>query len=171
MDPVKVASSLAIGWKKTYQMNELFNAKPLVYTPAGAANEYVIVVSNLNVVRVIDGITGNTITTRTLDPPFTQADATCGDVTNFYGIEGTPIIDPATDIMYFFSVGYKNQQPGSQGTINGQYKMYGVNLPSLTDAITPVIIQGNANNDHTRYFIAGTVLQRPGLAMLGNTIM
>lgn len=28
-----------------------------------------------------------------------------------------------------------------------------------------------ANNDHARYFVGGTLLQRPGLAMIGNSIV
>lgn len=51
--------------------------------------------------------------------------------------------------------------------------MYAVKLPSLADVSGfPVLIDGHsANNDPTRYFLGGTVLQRPGLAMLGNTIV
>lgn len=65
-------------------------------------------VSNLNIVRVLDGLTGATITSRTLDAPFAASDTSCGDIQNFVGITGTPIIDTATDIMYFFAKGYKN---------------------------------------------------------------
>jgi hypothetical protein len=86
----------------------MFYAKPLVYTPAGAPHEYVITVSSQNNVRVIDGITGALITMRTLDPPFASSDSDCGDIPNTVGITGTPVIDTATDIMYFFSKGYKN---------------------------------------------------------------
>jgi iron transport multicopper oxidase len=55
----------------------------------------------------------------------------------------------------------------------GQYKMYAVKLPALTDIPGyPVIIDGKyANNDPTRYFVGGTVLQRPGLAMVGDSII
>jgi hypothetical protein len=164
---------LSISWSITYNTNEVFYAKPLVYTPAGAPNEYVITVSNQNIVRVVDGFTGNIVTIRTLDAPFASSDTQCGDIPNTVGITGTPIIDSATDIMYFFSKGYKNGQAGPQGTILGQYKFYAVKLPSLTDVSGfPVIIDGHyANNDPTRYFVGGTVLNRPGLAMIGNTII
>jgi hypothetical protein len=108
IDPVRVASSLTIAWKKTFNLNEVFYAKPLVYTPAGAPNEYVITVSNQNIVRVMDGITGHLIQSRTLDAPFASSDTDCGDIPNTVGITGTPIIDTATDIMYFFAKGYKN---------------------------------------------------------------
>jgi hypothetical protein len=58
-------------------------------------------------------------------------------------------------------------------TISGQYKFYAVQLPLLTDIPGyPIVIDGhNANNDHTRYFVGGTLLQRPGLAMIGNNII
>jgi hypothetical protein len=108
MDPVSVGSSLAVGWKQTFNLNEVFYAKPLVYTPPGAPNEYVITVSNQNIVRVMDGLTGKMINTRTLDAPFASSDTSCGDIPNTVGITGTPIIDSATDTMYFFSKGYKN---------------------------------------------------------------
>ncbi|KAF8856129.1 hypothetical protein BDZ45DRAFT_727619 [Acephala macrosclerotiorum] len=64
--------------------------------------------------------------------------------------------------MYFFSKGYKNSA----------YRMYAVQLPSLVDAFLPVLIDGHyADNDHIRYFVGGTVLNRPGLAMVGNSIV
>jgi hypothetical protein len=103
-----VASNLTIAWKNTFNVSEVFYAKPLVYTPAGAPNEYVITVSNQNIVRVMDGITGHLIQSRTLDAPFASSDTDCGDIPNTVGITGTPIIDTATDIMYFFAKGYKN---------------------------------------------------------------
>ena len=79
-----------------------------MYTPTGYTNEMVIAVSNQNIIRVLDGATGNMLFNRTLDPPFQSSDTLCGDIPNTVGITGTPIIDPATDIMYFFSKGYKN---------------------------------------------------------------
>ena len=116
-----MASSLTIAWKQTYNLNEVFYAKPLVYTPSGASGEYVITVSNQNIVRVIDGLTGNLITTRTLDAPFASSDTDCGDIPNTVGITGTPIIDTATDIMYFYSKGYKNGLFGNfEGTKGGR---------------------------------------------------
>jgi hypothetical protein len=108
INPSSVSSTLAIAWKQTFNLNEIFYAKPLVYTLNGAPNEYVITVSNQNIVRVLDGLTGNLISSRTLDAPFASSDTDCGDIPNTVGITGTPIIDTATDIMYFFAKGYQN---------------------------------------------------------------
>ena len=55
----------------------------------------------------------------------------------------------------------------------GNWKLYAVSTLDLSDAPGfPVSIQGmNANNDRARYIIGGTLNQRPGLTMLGNTIV
>jgi hypothetical protein len=108
MDPTVVGGSkFVISWQNTYNPNELFYAKPLVYTPNGYSSELVITVSSQNIIRVIDGFSGSLINIRTLDPPFQSSDSDCGDIPNTVGITGTPILDPATSIMYFFAKGYK----------------------------------------------------------------
>jgi hypothetical protein len=48
------------------------------------------------------------INSRTFDPPFLASDSQCGDIQSSIGITGTPYIDNATDIMYFFAKGYQN---------------------------------------------------------------
>ena len=51
-------------------------------------------------------------------------------------------------------------------------RFYAVDILDLTDRPGfPVLIDGhNADNDPTRYFIGGTVLQRPSLTQVGSTI-
>jgi hypothetical protein len=90
----------------TYNTNEAFYAKPLVWTPPGGTQEQVITVSNQNNIRILNSATGATINTRTLNPPFLSSDTMCGDIPNTVGIIGTPIIDPSTNIMYLVSKGY-----------------------------------------------------------------
>jgi hypothetical protein len=167
-------SSWAISWQNTYNTNEFFYAKPLVYTPPGATSELIILVSNQNIVRLVDGNTGALVNSRTVIPPFSAADTgNCGDIPVTIGITGTPIIDPNTDIMYFYAKGYQNGQPGPQGTLLGEFYLFAVQLPGLTDiAGFPVTTSGHAaDNDPTRYFVPGTSLQRPGLIMMGNSIV
>jgi hypothetical protein len=54
----------------------------------------------------------------------------------------------------------------------GVYKMWDLSIPSLEDVPGfPVTIAGPASNDLTRYFIGGTVLQRPGPSSIGNSIV
>ena len=51
--------------------------------------------------------------------------------------------------------------------------MYALQLPSLTDVTGfPVMIDGHAaDNDPTRYFIGGTILQRPSLTTINGVII
>lgn len=100
MDPNVVGgSSFGILWKQQMtDSKEQWFAKPLVYTQNGGS-EMLITASNENNVRIHDAKTGTLITSRTLHPPFLQSDIGCNDVPDYIGVMGTPIIDPATDIM------------------------------------------------------------------------
>jgi iron transport multicopper oxidase len=115
-DPATL-SSYQLRWKfSTGTVSEFFYAKPLVYTPIEASYERIYIVSDMNIVRVLDGLTGNLLLSRTLEPPFQSSDTQCGDIPNQVGIIGTPIIDSATEIMYFWSKSYRNGQIGPLGT-------------------------------------------------------
>ncbi|KAK3337398.1 hypothetical protein B0T19DRAFT_71530 [Cercophora scortea] len=162
----------AVRWRSTYNTNEVFYAKPLVHTPPGSSSELVVTVSNQNIVRVVDGQTGKLVKARKLDPPFLASDTSCSDMPNTVGITGTPYIDTARGTMYFFAKGYKNGA-SSGGLSKGQYKMYVVKLPDLTDvAGFPVIMDGHqAVNDRNRTFTGGVALQRPGLVSIGDSII
>ncbi|KAF9873872.1 hypothetical protein CkaCkLH20_08606 [Colletotrichum karsti] len=149
---------------------EFWLAKPLVYTPEGSP-ELVITASEMNIIRIFDSKTGNILKQRTLQAPFSAADSNCGDIPNWIGVTGTPIIDPATDIMYVFSKGYRDGT--TSGTANGVYKMYAIRIPTLEDVDKfPVLIDGiNADNDPAKYFVGGVALQRPSLAELNGHIV
>ncbi|KAH7409546.1 hypothetical protein BKA64DRAFT_720802 [Cadophora sp. MPI-SDFR-AT-0126] len=158
-------------WKNTYGNKEKWYAKPLVYTPPGGT-QLVFLASAQNVIRTLDAVNGTLLNSRTVQPPFLQADIGCTDIPNFIGIIGTPIIDPATNTAYFFSKGYRNGA-ASGGLANGIYQFYGVDILTLQDRPGfPILIDGhNADNDPARYFIGGTVLQRPSLAMVNGVVL
>ena len=83
-------------WTRTWKnakKNEKFYADPLVYTPSGTARELVIVSSNQNVVRVIEGLTGKLVANKTLDVPFASVDSNCNDVEGTVGITGMLFCD------------------------------------------------------------------------------
>jgi hypothetical protein len=82
------------------------------------------------------------------------------------------VIDPSTDTMYFFAKGYFNGLAGPQGTLKGVYKLWALTIPTLAVVSGfPVEIGGPSDNDPTRYFAGGTVLQRPGLTTVGDSII
>jgi iron transport multicopper oxidase len=118
MHPATVGSS-AFGflWKNTYGAKEKWYAKPLVYTPPGKS-QLVFLASSANYIRTVDAVNGTLLNSRQVQPPFLQSDIGCTDIPDQIGITGTPIIDPSTDTVYFFSKGYKNGAT-SGGVANG----------------------------------------------------
>lgn len=168
MDPAIVDSAqFGILWQIKFNNLEKFYAKPLVYTPTGQTQQ-VFLASTQNIVRSIDAKTGTVLLTRTLGEPFKQSDIGCTDIPDTIGIIGTPIIDPKTDIMYLYSKQYipNYRVAGQYGMENGVYYFYAIDTKTLNTVDGfPILVDGTvADNDPRRYFIGGTVLQRPALA-------
>jgi len=118
VDPDDIPS-WRVRWQSSYEANEVFYAKPLVYTPPTWHDEGIITASNQNWLRLTDARDGKLIRSRHLAPPFLSTDARCGDIPGTVGITGTPYIDTNTNIMYFWSKQYKNKASGG-GTTNGK---------------------------------------------------
>lgn len=57
--------------------------------------------------------------------------------------------------------------------VTARYNFHALHLPDLAEVTGfPVIIDGHyADNDHTRYFLGGTVLQRPALTSLNGVVI
>ncbi|KAL8900665.1 MAG: hypothetical protein Q9207_005582 [Kuettlingeria erythrocarpa] len=164
------SSSFGIIWSKTYNVKERWYAKPLVYTPPGQ-KQLVFTASNQNWIRTVDAVTGAPLKARQVQPPFLVSDIGCTDMPDTIGITGTPVIDPNTNTAYFFAKGYQDNA-ASGGLVKGTYKFYAVNVLDLTDRPGfPVLIDGhNADNDPARYFVGGTVLQRPSMTLVGGNV-
>ena len=97
----------------------------------------------------------------------------CTDIPNTIGIIGTPVIDPNTDVAYFFAKTYipNYRVAGNTGTSNGVYYFHGVNVNTLADVFPPVLIDGTfAQNAPAKYFVGGVVLQRPSLTQVGSVV-
>ena len=120
-----VVNSTAFGllWTNTYGKLEKWYGRPLVYTsPAiNGGLQIVFLASSQNIIRTVDAKTGKAILTRQLLSPFLQSDIGCTDIPNYIGIIGTPVIDPASDTVYFFAKGYKGGAAGG-GVANGVYQ-------------------------------------------------
>ncbi|KAJ6258342.1 hypothetical protein Dda_6382 [Drechslerella dactyloides] len=151
--------------------DELFFAKPLVYTPASTGRQVVIAASAKNWVYIIDANNGTILASRQLAKPFKQADIGCTDVQPYIGIMGTPVIDPGSDTIYLFSKSYADTSAsGAEGVANGRYRVYALSALDLTNRPGyPIVVDGTqADNDPAKYFMGGTHMQRPSLAMINN---
>lgn len=118
----------------------------------------------MNWIYLIDALNGTILHSRQLSRPFLVTDLNgCNDITDFVGITGTPIVDPATDTIYLFSKSYRDMSPtGPTGTLNGVYRVWAVSAVDLsTRAGFPVVLDGRtADNDVGKWFHGGTHLQR-----------
>ncbi|KAF2841931.1 hypothetical protein M501DRAFT_998134 [Patellaria atrata CBS 101060] len=87
---------------------------------------------------------------------------------------GTPVIDPETDIAYFYAKSYipNYRIEGETGILNGVYYFYAVHLDTLDDVEGfPILVDGvPADNDKRKYFIGGTILNRPSLTQIGDVV-
>lgn len=125
-------------------------------------------------IRTLDAKTGNLINTRQVITPFLQSDIECNDIPYTIGIIGTPVIDPNTDIAYFYAKTYipNYRVAGASGVFNGVYYFYAVDVKTLQNVKGfPILVDGSiADNDNRRTFIGGTVLQTPSLTQIGNCV-
>ncbi|APA14815.1 hypothetical protein sscle_13g095850 [Sclerotinia sclerotiorum 1980 UF-70] len=174
MDPGIIdSSSFGQLWKVAFNFQEQFYAKPLTYTPLTGGPQLLFLASSQNYIRTLNAETGVLINSRQVHTPFLQSDIGCTDIPNFIGIIGTPIIDPATDIAYFFAKTYipNYRVPGNTGTANGVYYFHAVNISTLLDVFPPILIDGAiADNAPQKYFIGGVILQRPSLTQVGSVV-
>ncbi|TFK29222.1 hypothetical protein FA15DRAFT_392696 [Coprinopsis marcescibilis] len=172
IDPDFVTSD-RFGVKWTFKpdfagQTERFAAKPLVYTgPDG--RQVLIAAASSNNIYVLDAKTGEVLTSRQIRKPYTEPALPCGDLVPHNGVLGTPVIDPATGTLYVFAKGYK--EDGSAGPFNSVFWAHAVDALTLEEREGfPVIVDGPASNDPTRYFIGGLHLQRPSLKLLNGHV-
>lgn len=136
--------------------------------------QIVFIASSQNFIRTLNAKDGTILHTRQVQTPFLQSDIGCTDIPNTIGIIGTPIIEPSTDIAYFFVKTYipNFRTPGDTGTFNGVYYFYAVDINTLKDIPGfPILLDGShADNAPAKYFIGGVILQRPALTQIGNVV-
>jgi hypothetical protein len=139
----------------------------LWFTP-GSAHEPLITVSDQNIIRVLGGVTGALVTSRTLAPPFQAVDSSRGDIPNTIEITGTPIIvsapmanfgvNPTSGALpqqdYFEPYNYDSLNGGDKGfgssgvalLDSSVYKATGTSFIAVTGGKSGVIYVINADN-------------------------
>jgi len=156
-------------------MAEQYYAKPIVYTPTGFGRQVVLVFSEQNKMYVLDAVNGTLYHSRDLgaegESPFLVSDlGGCNDIQGTVGITGTPVIDPSSDTVYFWAKSYK---PGyTTGVWNAMYRFHAIDAFTLAErAGFPTWIEGKApDNDNTRSFTGGIILQRTSLNLINGVV-
>ncbi|HLZ00980.1 MAG TPA: PQQ-binding-like beta-propeller repeat protein [Bradyrhizobium sp.] len=100
----------ALSWAKvgSVQLDRTFNARvagamyaqPLYWRPPGASTATLFVATEDDVVQAFDATTGKEIWKRAIGRAVRASSLPCGNI-NPLGITGTPVIDPATEAIYF----------------------------------------------------------------------
>jgi hypothetical protein len=129
----------------------------LTYTLLAGGNQLLFLASSQNWIRTLDAKAGTIINQRQVHRPFLQSDIGCTDIPGTIGIIGTPVIDPTTDIAYFFSKTYipNLRVAGNIGIPNGVYYFHGVNVNTLAD----VSVQFSSMVPWRRMTLGGTLLE------------
>ncbi|HET9953934.1 MAG TPA: choice-of-anchor D domain-containing protein [Polyangiaceae bacterium] len=134
-----------------------------VYAQPLVSKGTLFVVTESNDVYGLDPESGAERWHRNVGTPFNPATLGCNDLTPNIGITGTPVIDSATNVAYFFA---KTTQAGVT-----QWLAHAVDVASGAEKPNfPVLIQGAASNAPGRTFDAIHHLQRPGLLLLGGKV-
>jgi hypothetical protein len=139
-------------------LDEQVEGQPLVY-----GNEMYLVTAN-NTLYEINASTGHVDKTRNFGTAVPQSVSGCNNDSATIGIKSTPVIDSSTGTLYLVAYSY----PASVPT----YTIYGVDLLTLNDKITPHVIAVSATlQDSTSYTFNATVSrQRAALKLFGNNI-
>ncbi|MFN8164090.1 MAG: PQQ-binding-like beta-propeller repeat protein [Solirubrobacterales bacterium] len=119
-----------------------------------------------NWVYGIDPQSGATKWQRSVGTPWNSEGLSCADLGPHVGITGTPVIDPATDVAYFFSKTYAS---GTSGP--AVWNMHAVDLSNgLEKEGFPLQISGKAQNFPEVEFKPAQQLQRPALLLMNGVV-
>jgi hypothetical protein len=151
------------GLLQTVTLDDQVDAQPLVVPSlniAGGTHDVVYVVTESNTVYAIDASTGAILVQRNLGPPVPVATSLlCNFNGPNIGINGTPVIDPATQTLYV--IAYVNGSPPT-------YQLHALNLSTLMDKWNSplTVVASHKLTDGSAYsFDATYERQRPGLVL------
>ncbi len=142
-------------------------------TIAGGTHNVVFVASLRNTVYAIDGDTGTVLWSQNFGTPIVAADVESDDnivrsANGTIGILSTPVIDPATNYMYFVS----GEQPA--GTYNYSFNLNAIDITTgLPVHGSPVKITATYQTaDLTNPLVFNTAFQnaRPGMALANGNV-
>ena len=103
-----VVPGLTWGEARSAHLDQAFDARvaghlyaqPLYWRAPGSNSAMLLVASEDDIVQAFDATTGKELWRRSLGRPVPASSLPCGNI-NPVGITGTPVIDPATQAIYF----------------------------------------------------------------------
>ena len=157
----------------SFNTDEQFYAEPLVYTPNGT-DQLIFLASSQNWIRTLNAKTGDVINSRQVQTPFLNSDVNSTAYGKTLGILGTPVLDPTTDIVYFFAKSYipNLRAEGETGVYNGVFNFYGVDINTLEDAPGfPIFLDGyKSDNNPDEIFVGGLLQQDTSLVQVDDLV-
>jgi hypothetical protein len=175
LTPANVNSS-SFGKLYTVQLDGQVYAQPLFVSGlsiAGGTHDVVLVATMMNSVYAIDAPTGNILWQENFGTPINPQEVESDQNISWntgIGILSTPVIDPATDYMYFVS--------GNESQVNGspvyQFNLNAINIATGAPVLgSPVAISATystADLVNPLVFSAKRQNQRPGLALANGNV-
>jgi hypothetical protein len=136
-------------------------AQPLYWHPSGANAGMLLVATEDNVVQAFDSNNGRELWRRLVGRPVASSSLPCGNI-NPLGITGTPVIDPATQAIYFDAAVERANGPRHQ--VLGLSLKDGTTLPGWPIDVADALQQAG------QHFDPRAQSQRSALVLLDDTV-
>ena len=136
-------------------------AQPLYWRPPGSNSAVLFAATEDNVVQAFDAATGKELWRRAVGHPVRGSSLPCGNI-NPLGITGTPVIDPATQAIYFDAAVERPNGP--------RHEMFGLSLKDGTTLPGWPVDLGEALHRAGRHFDPRLQNQRAALTLLNDTV-
>jgi hypothetical protein len=136
-------------------------AQPLYWRPPGSNSGMLLVATENDVVRALDAITGNEIWTRPVGRSVPSRSLPCGNISPL-GITGTPVIDPATEAIYFDAAVERPNGP--------RHEVFGLSLKDGTVLPGWPLDIADALQRSGRHFDPSVQNQRSALTLVNDTV-
>src|SRR6516225_8120521 len=161
----------ALSWEKakSVRLDRTFEARvagplyaqPLYWRPPGSNSGILLVATENDVIQAIDATTGKELWRRVVGRPVFRSSLPCGNI-NPLGITGTPVIDPATQAIYFDAAVELPNGP--------RHQLFGLSLKDGTVLPGWPIDVADALQRSGRHFDPSVQGQRAALTLLDDTV-
>jgi len=136
-------------------------AQPLYWRPSGSNTGMLFVATENDVVQAFDAKTGSELWKRAVGRPVPRSSLPCGNISPL-GITGTPVIDPATEAIYFDAAVERPNGP--------RHEVFGLSLKDGTVLPGWPIDVAVSLQRSGRHFDPNVQNQRSALTLVNDTV-